>query len=84
MRKLRGLVRLAIIITSLWTVGCFSAFLILWIIKSGLGMTEALTFVYLGIVAPFFCWCIYWAILGYSWGIYGKLLGYDEDKEKTK
>ena len=77
MRKLSGTLRFAIIITSLWIMGCFSAFLVLSVIERGLGITESLTFVYLGIVLPFFCWGIYWIILGYTWGIYAKLLGYE-------
>lgn len=82
MKKLSGQ-RLALLVTLLWIMGCLS-FLIVRAVKGEAGMTEMLFFVYLAIVTPFLCWFIYWLILGYTWGIYRKLLGYEEDKKDRK
>jgi len=79
MKKLSGQ-RLALIATLLWVMGCFSVFLFLGVINKGLGITELLVFVYIGLAAPFSCWLVYWLVLGFKLGIIRKLLGHEESE----
>ena len=72
--------KLALFITSLWIMSCLSALLAIGAIQKELSIAQLLVFLFFAIAAPFFCWVVYWAILGYKWGIYSMILGYDEDK----